>query len=196
MRHVFFDVETKKTFDQVGGYLPQKLEPSFVGICVRDGYEGKGEMMGFFENDLAKLWPIFESADLLIGFNSIGFDAEVLRPYYSGNMDNFPHLDLMVRFKEASGHRISLESISQETLGRGKIGHGLDAIKYYNEGRFDELSKYCLMDVELTRDLYDWGRTNGKVKFKNKWNRLIETPIDFRFSPKKFPGTQMTLMGI
>lgn len=195
MRQVFFDVETKNTFDEVGGFFPGKLSPSFIGVCVRDGYEGKGEMIQIWEQDLAKLWAIFESADLIVGYNSINFDMEVLRPLYPGNVDHFAHLDLMVRFKDATGHRIGLDSLAQETLGKGKIGHGLDAIKYYKEGRLEELAKYCLMDVEITRDLYDWGRTKGKLKFKNKWNRLIETPIDFSVAPRQFVGTQMTLLG-
>jgi DEAD/DEAH box helicase domain-containing protein len=196
MRQVFFDVETKNTFDEVGGYFPGKLSPSFIGVCIRDGYDGKGEMIEIFEQDIPKLWPIFESADVIVGFNSIGFDMEVLRPLYTGDVDKLPQLDLMLRFKEATGHRISLDSIALETLGKGKIGHGLGAIKYYKEGRLQELAKYCMMDVEITRDIYDWGRTKGKVKFKNKWNRLIEAPIDFTFAPKKFVGTQMTLLGI
>jgi DEAD/DEAH box helicase domain-containing protein len=196
MRQVFFDVETKNTFDEVGGFFPAKLNPSFIGVCVRDGFEGKGKMMEIWEQDFGKLWEIFESADLIIGFNSINFDMEVLRPLYPGNVDDLPHLDLMVRFKEATGHRISLDAIASETLGKTKIGHGLDAIKYFKEGRFSDLAKYCLMDVEITRDIYDWGRTKGKVKFKNKWSRPIESPVDFSFAPKKFAGTQMTLLGI
>ncbi|HSW89500.1 MAG TPA: ribonuclease H-like domain-containing protein [Patescibacteria group bacterium] len=196
MKHVFFDVETKNTFDEVGGYFPTKLSPSFIGVCVREGFEGPGEMIKIWESDFQKLWGIFETADVIVGFNSVGFDMEVMRPLYPGKVDDLPQLDLMLRFKEATGHRISLDSIAQETLGKAKIGHGLDAIKYYKEGRLDELAKYCLMDVEITRDLYDWGRTKGKVKFKNKWNRLIETPIDFSFKPKKVSGTQMTLLGI
>ncbi len=196
MKQVFFDVETKNTFDEVGGYFPGKLSPSFVGVCVREGSEGDGEMIEIWEQDFSKLWRIFESADLIVGFNSINFDMEVLRSLYPGNVDDFPHLDLMVRFKEATGHRIGLDSLAKETLGKGKTGHGLDAIKYYKEGRLQELSKYCLMDVEITRDLYDWGKTKGKVKFKNKWNRLIESPVDFSYAAKKFAGTQMTLLGI
>lgn len=196
MKHVFFDVETKNTFDDVGGYFPSRLLPSFIGVCVRDGFTGKGEMIEIWEQDLAKLWQIFESADIIVGFNSLNFDMEVLRPLYPGKVDDLPHLDLMVRFKQATGHRISLDSIAKETLGVGKTGHGLDAIKYYKEGRHKELAEYCLSDVAITRDLYDWGRTKGKLKFKNKWNRLIEAAVDLSFSPKKFPGTQMTLLGI
>jgi DEAD/DEAH box helicase domain-containing protein len=194
MRQVILDVETQKTFDEVGGYLPQQLGVSFVGVCIRDGFTGPGEFKGFFEKDLPQLWPILETADVLIGFNIEGFDLETLRPYYSGNLDAWGVLDLMLRFKDAAGHRISLDSIAQETLGLGKSGNGLDAIRYYRTGQLRELAQYCLKDVAITRDVYDFGRSQGKVRYVNKWNRKIEIPIDFSFTPAK-AGVQMTLLG-
>lgn len=196
MKQVILDVETKKAFDQVGGFFPDKLGISFVGVCVREGYESKGQMMGFFEEDIPKMWPILESADMLIGFNIKDFDLGALKPYYTGNIENFPVLDLLVRVKDATGHRVSLNSIATQTLGVSKSGSGLDAIEYYEKKQFDKLSKYCLKDVEITRDIYDFGRAKGMIKFLNKWNRLIETKIDFSFSPKKDVGVQMTLMGV
>lgn len=195
MRQVILDVETQKTFDEVGGYLPQQLGVSFVGVCVREGFTGAGEFKGFFEKDLPQLWPILETADVLIGFNIEGFDLETLRPYYSGNPDTWGVLDLMLRFKQATGHRIGLDAIAQETLGQGKSGNGLDAIRYYRSGQLRELAKYCLQDVAVTRDIYDYGRTQGKVKFTNKWNRKIEVPVDFSFTPSRAGGVQMTLLG-
>jgi len=194
MKQVFLDVETKKTFDEVGGYFPDRLGISFVGLCVRDGLEGSGEMIGYFEQDLPKLWPVLESADVLIGFNIRGFDLETFRNYYSGSMEGWPVLDLLDRFKEAAGHRISLDSIATQSLGISKSGNGLDAIRYYANKEFDKLASYCLKDVEITRDVYDYGRTKGKVKYLNKWQRLIETPVDFSFTPKEDAGVQMTLL--
>mgnify|MGYP001617869376 FL=1 len=194
MQQVFLDVETQKSFDQVGGYFPDRLGISFVGVCIRNGFDGKGEMKGFFEQDSPQLWPIIEHADVVVGFNIVSFDIETFRSYYSGNLDKWPVLDLLDRFKVATGHRISLDSIAQQTLGIQKTGSGLDALKYYAKKEFDKLSSYCLKDVEITRDVYDYGRTKGKLKFLNKWNRLIETPVDFGFSPKKNVGVQMTLL--
>ena len=194
MRQVFLDVETKKTFEEVGGYFPDRLGISFVGVCVREGFEGSGEMQSYFEQDLPKLWPVLESADVLIGFNILGFDLETFRNYYSGSMEGWPVLDLLDRFKEAAGHRISLDSIATQSLGIAKSGNGLDAIRYYANKEFDKLASYCLKDVEITRDVYDYGRTKGKVKYLNKWQRLIETPIDFSFTPKQDAGVQMTLL--
>lgn len=194
MLQVVLDVETKKTFDEVGGYFPDRLGISFVGVCVRDGFIGKGDMLGFFEDDMSELFPLLERADLVIGFNNDGFDMPALAPYYTGDISAIPTLDLMVRIKDSVGHRIGLDAVAQETLGTGKTGDGLDAIKYYRTKQFEKLRDYCLQDVAVTRDVYDFGLKKGQVKFRNKWNRLIECPVDFTFAAHKNAGVQMSLL--
>ncbi len=193
MLQLILDVETKKTFDEVGGYFPDRLEISFVGVCVRDGMTGQGEMRSFFEHDLPQLFPLLEEADVVIGFNVDGFDMQTFVPYYTGDITKIPTLDLMLRIKDSVGHRIGLDAVAKETLGIGKTGDGLDAIKYFKNGQLDELKKYCLQDVAVTRDIYDFGLKKGAVKFRNKWNRLIECPVDFTFTPKKDAGMQMSM---
>lgn len=194
MLQVVLDVETQKTFDEVGGYFPDRLGISFVGVCIRDGFTGPGEMKGYFEKDLPELFPLLERADVVIGFNIDGFDMQTMVPYYSADVTRIPTLDLMMRIKDSAGHRIALDSVAQETLGSGKSGDGLDAIKYYKNQDWERLSSYCLRDVEVTRDLYDFGLKKGAVKFRNKWNRLIECPVDFSFIPNKDAGVQMSLL--
>lgn len=198
MRQVFLDVETKKTFDEVGGYYPEKLEISFTGVIVREGFPEEDAVhetkLELFETDLPKLWRELEHADVIIGFNIIGFDLMALKPYYPGEIMKLPVLDLMVRFKEAQGHRISLDSIAKETLHVGKTGDGLDAIRYFREGKLADLASYCMKDVELTRDIYDWGRVHGKVKYGNKWNEVVEGKVDFSFTPSGEAQLQMSLL--
>jgi DEAD/DEAH box helicase domain-containing protein len=194
MRHIFLDVETKKTFDQVGGYFPEKLGISFVGIEIRDGFAGRGKASGFFEQDLANLFPLLETADVVVGFNIDGFDMPTMMEYYSGDISQIPTLDLMSRIKKSVGHRIGLDAVARETLGIGKTGDGLDAIKYYKTGQLDKLKAYCLQDVAVTRQLYDYGLSKGRVKFRNKWNRLIECPVDFSYTPDRNNGVQMSLI--
>lgn len=194
MKHVFFDIETKRTFDAVGGFFPEKLGISFVGVCVRDGFSGPGTMLGFFEHQISEIFTLFEQADIIIGFNSEHFDMPALQPHYQGDLSLFPHLDILARFKDATGHRVKLDIIAQETLGVGKSGDGLDAIKYYENGLLDKLKEYCLQDVAVTRDIYDHALRKGFLKYRNKWNRLIETPVDFSFTPKENAGVQMSLI--
>lgn len=194
MLQLILDVETKKSFDEVGGYFPDRLGVSFVGVCVRDGYSGKGEMKSFFEKDLPDLFPLLEKADVVIGFNIDDFDMQTLVPYYKSDITAIPTLDVMTRIKKSIGHRIGLDAVAKETLGIGKTGDGLDAIKYYQTKNWEALEKYCLQDVAVTRDVYDFGLTKGQVKFRNKWNRLIECTVDFSFTPQKDAGVQMSLL--
>lgn len=194
MLQVILDVETKKTFDEVGGFFPEKLGISFVGVCVREGTSGPGEMMSFWEKDLPKLFPLLEKADVVIGFNIDNFDMPTFIPYYNADIKKIPTLDVLTRIKDSAGHRIKLDTVARDTLGIGKSGDGLDAIKYYNTKQWDKLEKYCIQDVAVTRDVYDFGLQKGYVKFKNKWNRMIDCPVDFSFTPQKDAGVQMSLI--
>lgn len=200
MRHIILDVETQKSFDDVGGYFPEKLGISFVGAIIRDQHPSVfGEAVAetrleLFEQDLDKLWHVLETCDVIIGFNLDGFDMLTFKPYYRGDVSRLPTLDLMTRFKEKAGHRISLDAIAAETLGTKKSGDGLDAIGYYENGELNKLAAYCMKDVEITRDIYDFGRIYKRVRYKNKWNEVSEMEIDFEFESPKESGFQMSLV--
>ncbi|MBT4124497.1 MAG: hypothetical protein HN981_04180 [Candidatus Pacebacteria bacterium] len=194
MLQVILDVETKKTFDEVGGFFPDRLGISFVGVNVRNGFGEEGEYRSYFEKDLPKLFPLLEQADVVIGFNIDGFDMPTFTEYYSGDIRNIPTLDVMSRIKDSVGHRIGLDAVAKETLGIGKTGDGLDAIKYYQRQQWDKLEKYCIQDVKVTKEVLDYGYNKGEVKFRNRWNRLITAPVDFTFTPQKNAGVQMSLI--
>lgn len=198
MKQVIFDVETKLTFDAVGGYYPEKLGISFIGAIERDGFPEEEGMVEtehrFFEQDLEKFWPLLESADVIIGFNSDGFDLPTLIPYYHGNIRKLPSLDLLARIKSSINRRISLDSLAKQTLGTKKSGNGLDAIKYFQEKQWEKLAHYCMKDVSITRDLYDFGRVKGKILYLNHWNNVVDAPVDFSFAIKPKIGVQMSLL--
>jgi len=194
MLQVILDVETKKTFDEVGGYFPDRLGISFVGVNVRNGFNKEGEYQSYFEKDIPKLFPLLEKADVVVGFNIDGFDMPTFIEYYSGDITKIPTLDLMLRIKDSVGHRIGLDAVAKETLGIGKTGDGLDAIKYYQRQQWDKLEKYCIQDVRVTKEILDYGYNKGEIKFRNRWNRLITAPVDFSFTPQKNAGVQMSLI--
>ncbi|HYE22602.1 MAG TPA: hypothetical protein VD998_03365, partial [Verrucomicrobiae bacterium] len=64
-------------------------------------------------------------------------------------------------------HRLRLDNLAQTTLGIGKTGDGLEALRLYKQGRIDELKKYCTNDVKITKDLYDYIQTYQKVLYKD-----------------------------
>lgn len=164
MGHVLvYDLETKKTFDEVGG----QRNPHLLGISVAGVYNyTDNQFHALRENQLDVFAELLQDCDLLIGFNSRHFDNKVLQPYLPGiAVDSIPHVDMLEVVANELGFRVKLDNIAQTTLAEGKSGSGLDAIRYFRLGEWDKLEKYCLDDVRVTRDVYEYGRTHGYVWF-------------------------------
>ncbi len=144
------DLETQREFAEVEGRKPELLGVSVVGVY---SYEAN-RYDAYLEADLAAtLGPRLQAAELLIGFNIRRFDMPVLQPYLSYSLASLPVLDIMEEVVKNLGHRLSLDSIAQATLGKGKSGSGLDALRWFKEGRFDLITKYCLDDVNLRKEV-------------------------------------------
>jgi len=111
---------------------------------------------------------LLQKAVRVVGFNIHHFDLEVLRPYISWDLKKLSTLDLMDDVKKSLGHRLYLDSLADATLGVRKSGDGMQALRWYKEGKIDEIKKYCLKDVEITKNLYDFGRKNGHVLFYSR----------------------------
>ena len=169
------DLETQRDFNEVEGRKPELLLVSVVGIYSyeEDRYDA------YLEADLStKLAPRLQSAGLLIGFNIRRFDLPVLQPYVPFSSTTLPVLDIMEEVVKNLGHRISLDSIAQATLGRGKSGSGLDALRWFKEGRFDLITKYCLDDVKLTKEVYDYGKQHGRFFATSRFSEeKLQIPV-------------------
>lgn len=190
MFEVFFDVETKKMFQEITTYNPGDLGVSIVSVFTRTGNDS-GIMQSFWEKDFAHLWELFQKADRIIGFNTKSFDVPVLQPYTSITLSTFNHFDILEKFKQAAGHRISLNTLARQNLQDEKVDKGENAVLYWKKGDAESLSKlqyYCEADVALTRDLYDLIKKQGYVTYMDSWNKQIKLPLDFSYPPP--PDTQ------
>lgn len=173
LKKVVLDLETQKSFDEVGGRGKNHLlKISVVGI-----YDySTGRYQVYEEHELPKLSAVLQSADQIIGFNIKNFDFEVLQPYLNFNIFEVPYYDLLEQIEKTIGHRVSLESVAQGTIGAGKSGNGLQALLYYRNGRMDLLKKYCLDDVKVTKQVYEYALKNQKVLYQDYFN-VKEAPI-------------------
>ena len=169
------DLETQRDFNEVEG---RKLELLGVSVAGVYSYE-ENRYDAYLEADLAtKLAPRLQTAELIIGFNIRRFDMPVLQPYVPFSVTSLPMLDIMEEVVKNLGHRLSLESLAQATLGRGKSGHGLDALQWFKEGRFDLITKYCLDDVKLTKELYDYGKAHGRLFATSRFSQdKLQIPV-------------------
>ena len=162
MRVITFDIETKNLFQDVGSNDPADLDISV--LCIHDSQTN--EFTSFLEADFNKLWPILEQADAFVTWNGDHFDIPLLNKYYPGDLTKIKSIDLMKEVQLVLGRRLKLDSVGEATLNRNKSGHGLDAIEWWRNGEIDKIIKYCIEDVRLTRDLYDYAMKNKHLKYK------------------------------
>lgn len=187
MRAITFDIETKMTAI-VGGRLDvNQMELTVVGIHDSD----TGEYTSYLMDELPRLWPILESADMLIGFNSDTFDVPLLNRYYPGDLTKIRSLDLLSEVYKALGRRVRLQSLAEATLGKGKKGDGLKAMEWWDQGLYDKVREYCIEDVRITRELYDYAMRNGHLKYKDL-NQKREVKIDTSSWEKPSEGHALT----
>lgn len=167
------DLETKKSFAEVGGEKNIKD----LGISVAGVYSyNKDTFFAFEEHELEHIQEMINESDHVIGFNIIHFDLPVLEPYVDKqSIDRLAVTDLYVHAVNFLGHRVGLDALAKATLGESKSGHGLEALEWFREGRVEEVKKYCLDDVRLTRDLYEYGKKHGHVMFQSFVDKKIHS---------------------
>ncbi len=172
-REIVFDIETY-------GDIRNQAE---MIVTVASIYEYETDQYrSFTEDQLGNLWPILEKAERLIGYNSESFDVPILNKYYAGDLMNIPHLDMLKVIKESAGKRYKLDDIAKATLQISKSADGLQAIKWYEEGKIDEIKKYCEQDVKVTKEIYDFGKKNKMLYYPKLTGELMPIAVNFDFS--------------
>lgn len=173
MRYVVFDLETQNFFSEVAGNDPASLDISVA--CFYDS--GTDKYYTYSVDELQNAWPILEHADALVGYNSNHFDIPLLNKYYPGDLKTIKSIDLLESIKNSLGRRLRLDSVAEATIGAKKSANGLMAVRWWREGKVDEVKKYCLQDVKVTKKVFDYALQNGHVKFKDG-SRKREIPLD------------------
>jgi len=176
MNVVFFDVETQRTFDEVGGrHNIRKL-----GLAAAVTYStADGVFHRYTEEQVADLIAELKAADLVVGFNVLSFDYEVLRAYTDAQLTKLPTVDMLEQIYKRLGFRISLDKLATSTLGITKSADGLQAVRWYKEGRIQEILDYCQQDVEITRRLYEYGKQHKHLKYQDRNYRLQTVPVSW-----------------
>ncbi len=165
MRYVVFDVEC---ISQDGVGVRGRIDIDAQDITVVAAYDSLTDTyQSYAKEELPKLWALLEKADLLIGYNSDTFDIPLLNRYYPGDLSKIPSLDLLSEVYRTLGRRLRLDSIAQATLGVGKTGDGLKAQEWWRKGDVGKVREYCIADVRLTKELYDYALKNGLFKYRD-----------------------------
>jgi DEAD/DEAH box helicase domain-containing protein len=162
-RHfLVLDIETQRVVQEVGGW--DHIDK--LGISVACAYDSKsGEFLSFRENELKDLIELCYDR-LVVGYNIRGFDLPVMVPY-GLELKRVDAFDIMYDLEALTRQRfMKLEHVARGTLGTGKSADGLMAVEWWKRGEVQKIIDYCLQDVRVTRDIFQYGRQNGFVKIQ------------------------------
>ena len=120
-----------------------------------------------------------QRADLVVGFNVLRFDYEVLHGYTVFDLGQLPTLDMLVVLHERLKHRLSLDSIANATFGLEKTSEGLQAIQWFKEGQLLEVAEYCCYDVKLTKLVHEHGARHRQLFYKNRFGAKLSVAVDW-----------------
>ena len=191
---IIFDLETQKLFEDINFGSAKDLGVSVVCLYKRtlnsNYQEINGQMYTFWSDDLSAMWPLFTNVKRVIGFNSIDFDNQILRPLCpSYDFNKLNHFDILKEIQKILGHRLSLNTIAKSTLKTAKLDSGINAVKYWQEGTTEslkKLAKYCQADVLITKKIYDFVLNNKCLYYTDKWNTPRSVQLDFSYHQDQY----------
>lgn len=161
--YLVVDIETKNLAEDVGGWKNFKQ----LEVSVACAYDSKTDKFySYTEDKMGELVGLCKDR-LLIGYNLVGFDLPIMEKYGLPPVKDLDVFDLMLDIHNVSGWKyVKLDKIASATLGAGKSADGLMAVEWWKQGEVQKIIEYCLKDVEVTRDLFQFGMKNGFVEIE------------------------------
>ncbi len=173
---VILDIETQRSAEEVGGWS----NIGRMGLALAVVHDtGRGVWRTYYEADVHRLLLDLVLAERVVGFNIERFDLTVLSAYSDQDLTRIRTVDLMAEIKRRLGFRVSLGHLSEANLGEAKAGDGMQSLRWWKEGRIDLIEQYCRKDVDLTRRLYELGRSRGFLLYRDHSARTVRVPVDW-----------------
>lgn len=181
---VYFDLETQRSFGDVGGAAHKDKMGMSVGVTYSTATE---KYRVFGENEVEALIDQLVRADLVVGYNHINFDYPVLQGYTIYDLPTQTvNCDMLVELEKVLGHRLKLDSVASATLGTGKTADGLDALRWWqaykktgDPNHMMNIAEYCCYDVKVTKEVYEYAITHGRLKYHDRGGHLQEVEVNF-----------------
>jgi hypothetical protein len=173
---VYFDLETQKSADEVGGWNNIRNMRMSVGVTYSTA---RGDYKIYGEDQVNDLITELMRADLVVGFNNLRFDYEVLHGYTVVDLRQVPTLDMLLELQKIINHRLSLDSIATTTLGVEKTAEGLQAIEWFRQGRLIDVAEYCCYDVKITKLVHEYGNSHRQLFYKNRFGTRMSVAVSW-----------------
>ena len=86
---------------------------------------------------------------------------------------------MLVELTNTLNHRLSLDSIATATFGVEKTAEGLQAIRWYKEGKLAEIAEYCCFDVKITKMVHEYGQQNKQLAYLNRFGKKLNVTVNW-----------------
>ena len=171
-----FDLETQRSAAEVGGWH----RADKMGISCAVLFDSRAnDYHDFLEDQVEEFIDRLNQFDVVIGFNIKRFDYRVLSGYSETDFSRICTLDILEDIHSRLGFRLSLAHLAEITLNSRKSADGLQALKWWQQGRIQEILEYCRQDVRITHELYRYGKQHGYLLFKDKAGEVVRIPVDW-----------------
>ncbi len=177
VHYAVFDLETQRSAAEVGGWHRADLMKISCAVLY-DSREDR--YIDFLENQIPQFVEHLQAVDLVVGFNIKRFDYRVLKGYTDFDFMQLDNLDILEEVKNHLGFRLSLDHLAAATLGARKTADGLQALRWWQQGKIMEIIAYCRQDVRLTRDLYRHGARQGYLLYTTKDQQTLRIPVQWK----------------
>jgi len=179
-RILIFDLETRKdakelcpSDEEQGWDLLREGKGGVSSLIIWDNIDDRIHL--FDDHSLLTAARYLESADLIVSYYGTKFDIPVIEGLIGRKLALKSHYDIYVEIAAASTKRgiiprkgdLKLDSVGHRCLGRGKNGNGGDVINLVKSGKYADIFEYCLQDVYLTRDVFEFICTHNGVQHMN-----------------------------
>jgi len=171
---IVLDLETQYIASEVGGWGNIRDMRLAVGVAY---HVAEDAYTTYLESDAERLIAALRQADLIVGYNLLRFDYEVLRRYTDDLLLDLPTVDMLRDIHRALGWRLKLDDVAAATLGEGKSADGLQAVRWFRQGQVQKVIDYCRRDVEVTWQVYRFGQQNGHVRYRDRNWRIRRVPV-------------------
>lgn len=177
-----FDTEIKNVIDNVN--VTWKTHDKMgVSVLVIFDYETMRYRV-FEDRNIHEGLDILTTHDLVSGFNTVKFDWELLKASYPDYFANHgaklsKDYDVLREIWISKGldpdtfvpythGGYKLDDVAFETLGLRKTGDGAQAPHLYQQARIAELHDYCIQDVRVEKELFEFAVKYGYVVRKGQ----------------------------
>lgn len=182
---VYFDLETQRSFTDVGGAANKDKMGMSVGVTYSTE---TGQYHIYGEDEAEDLVTQLIKADLVVGYNHVSFDYGVLQAYTLYDLiDQTINCDMLIDVEKELGHRLKLDAIAAATLKAGKTADGLDALKWWQKYKktgdvehMMNIAEYCCFDVKVTKEVYEYGVKHGHLKYEDRSGNEQEFSVDWK----------------